>query len=199
MKHQVRKWLQCILQKNKSCSMMLWSSMRLCLQWLKVLYILRIDVETLKCSIRRTVPEAQGDEVLCFFFHLFHSIWSVVTISFTETCPFFKGSDNFCFKNPSWKKDHQHHGPSSTSMNLCKNWNLDRPHLDHFFRSTQLSSSSELVIVKPYEPLKVTRTVLCYVMCSFLWSTFSRWTRLINCVMANKKLSCVKTMELGYQ
>lgn len=104
MKHQVRKWLQCILQKNKSCSMMLWSSMRLCLQWLKVLYILRIDVETLKCSIRRTVPEAQGDEVLCFVFHLFHSIWSVITISFTETCPFFKGSDNFCFKNPSWKK-----------------------------------------------------------------------------------------------
>lgn len=112
---------------------------------------------------------------------------------------FLKDLIIFVSKTQAEKKDHQHHGSSSTSMNLCKNWNLDRPHLDHFFRSTQLSSSSELMIVKPYEPLKVTKTVLCYVMCSFLWSTFSRWTRLINCVMANKKLSCVKTMELGYQ
>lgn len=179
--------------------MMLWSSMRLCLQWLKVLYILRIDVETLKCSIRRTVPEVKVMKhyALSFTFSIQFEVSSPLVS--LKPVHFLKDLIIFVSKTQAEKKDHQHHGPSSTSMNLCKNWNLDRPHLDHFLRSTQLSSSSELVIVKPYEPLKVTRTVLCYVMCSFLWSTFSRWTRLINCVMANKKLSCVKTMELGYQ
>lgn len=56
---------------------------------------------------------------------------------------------------------------------ICQKFN-DKWIINGYYQSSKSSKSTS------YQPL------LCYVICSFLWSIFSRWTRLIKCVKVHQ-------------